>query len=183
MLKTNPESHYWLLSFSHTPHPNPTTYHLQNYHQAIIIICLYHRNSSEQWATTISNSPHTTCFYCCSFSFTSTLLFVILSKEKSDHMMSLTSIYQSLPVILRIRFKILTMASKPTQKPSPGTTLSWFPIYFSLLIALQQHLPSHLRDFTLCLENLCLDICMTHFLTLFTLCTVNFPELNLYNPI
>lgn len=44
----------------------------------------------------------------------STQLLVILLKEKSDYITSLPSIYRYLPIILRIRFKTLTMASKST---------------------------------------------------------------------
>lgn len=114
---------------------NPTTYHLRGYHQAIIIICLHHCNSNEQWATTISNAPHTACFYWCSL-LTSTQLLVILLKDKSEYIMSLSSIFQCLPIILRIKFKIPTWLLSP-HEIHLLEWLNWFPTYFSLLTALQ----------------------------------------------
>ena len=127
----------WLTAFF-LSHPtsrsltNPTTSHLWGCYPVIIIIRLYHHSSKEQWAT-VSNGPHAAWFYCCSLQFhlhtvvDDPFIFyfyflMILLKEKSDCIMSLTSIFQPLLIILRIRFKIPTVASKSTPEPSSGTT-------------------------------------------------------------
>lgn len=54
------------------------------------------------------------------YSFTSTHLSVILLKDKSHYIISLPSVFQCFPIILRIKFKVPSMACKPTQDPTSG---------------------------------------------------------------
>lgn len=98
------------------------------------------------------------------YSFTSTHLSVILLKDKSHYIISLPSVFQCFPIILRIKFKVPSMACKPTQDPTSGKhsdLISYVlqithctPRALSLIYFIPQN-PSRLRAFTLCLEYLC----------------------------